>query len=483
MNREVEKFKSKIQPFLEGWKSIEVRIISTFLFDRWINLATEFLLRSESPEEISLFRKIPEIENFRILNAVFPIGNLDNLLLNLNEKGILSIDGNGIFYGRKEKDEFKPQITWSFDAFERKRSGVDFYAFELYEYGESVRNFLEYKKLEEFKDGLKKSKHPYAGIDDLIREFFHSEIHLSHDTSTTLKLIAPIRVNFSGNCKIQKNQLCISIQSFGWEEMEEVSLNLIQYLKKGNPARQSYEIQKAEWIKEGNHLLFEKKFNLNDQCREIKVFLIFKGESVDEQNIFNPGSFLDNPRIIIHSYFDKELTLLKKYLTGQGKNSSSDFEIGVSWLLNLCGFITTSYGLAKQIQNEIDIVASLPGSNKIIAVECTTESIDIHDKLSRLSVRSKKLEGCLNSHSQKVIPLVFTCLDEDKIPDSEKDKAKKDKIGIISAEKIEKLLNISLEANPGLEVLGYLEKVCFSEETGVLNFLVSGKRQVRKNGL
>lgn len=457
MNSEIKEFRNAIGPFLDIWKSIDVRVICIRLDKEWINLGTTIILKSEDTQEITSTEQLTKTEDFMALNGILSIKEIDHLLENLSN-GVLVMNNFEIYYGRKKETEIRPTTHLRFQTQYRTRHlsfpNIDFTSYLLLGTGETIGVLMQNRKFEDLDWRLRALDTPYDGLDELAKSFlFHP---LAKDRSLSfIWVLAPLNMRFRDDYKISKGKLEISVNAFGWRRMKETKICTIQYLLNGNTYRGYHYFNHSEWsMKEKLHVL-EYKLPI-EKCRKGRIFLIVKNVMIDELTFNNPKVFLQNERSLIHGHFDEGLTTLKKYLNGQGKEPARDFEIGVGWLLYLCGFNTISYGLSSQLQGEIDIVAFSSSHNYLMCVECTLERPDVKDKLSKLSLKSKKLENRLALDNYRILRLIFTRLKEDEIPISEKEKAEKEGIIIVSEREIEELIEISTGPEPLAKSISYL---------------------------
>ena len=194
-----------------------------------------------------------------------------------------------------------------------------------------------------------------------------------------------------------------------------------------------------------------------DNASSVVIFLRFRGNTLDKRRVNDPFALDKNPRIQAYDYLDEDLNKLKNYLRGKGKDPAEDFEIGVGLLLHFFGFNVAPYGRVKAINEGIDLIAFVPPSNYIIAVECTIKDLDVNEKLSKFSRRVKELQERLAEFS--IIPLIFTALERAKISESDLKKANTERIGVVAFEEIQKLIEMTIEQRQPNEILVYLQNL------------------------
>jgi len=288
---------------------------------------------------------------------------------------------------------------------------------------------------------LRSLEFPYDGLDDLLISFLEVPKPSWGRVieSSLVEVIAPIRLRLGDGCKLYKGKLDIYVEAVSYEKLDDITIGLIE-IGNNSQRRSSHVLTKTDCKKVENRFIIHKKMSV-DEAYSVIVFLRFRDNALDMRVIVDPSLLLKNPRILAYSHFDENLNVLKDYLEGKGKGPLKEFEIGVDLLLHFCGFNVGYYGQIKRIQEEIDLVAFVPTSNHIIAVECTTKDLDVNEKLSKFSRRVKELQERLVKFS--TIPLIFTALERAKISKSDLKKAKDERIGVVAAEEVQRLLEMA----------------------------------------
>lgn len=261
---------------------------------------------------------------------------------------------------------------------------------------------------------------------------------------------------------MSNGKIIINAESIGYEKSDEVSIGIIEH-SDAPPYRTSLVLQKSDWKEEKGRLIASKEINsYSPTTTSVDIFLSFRGEHLDMLTVRNPSALLENPIIKVYEHFDKDLTILNKYIESL---DSDCFVKGIGLLLHFCGFNVGIYELIKGkkgisgIQEEIDVVAFAP-DNYVIAAECTTSDIDVKGKISKFSRRTKELRNLLADYTVAdyiVIPLIFTALEREKISKSDLKKAGEEGIGVVAIENIRELLEMAGQQKGLKEILTYLD--------------------------
>ena len=235
---ELEKFKTAIQPYYDGWKSIDVRSVCFLAYKKWVNLGTRLIL-SEKSVESPLQGELPHmLSSFSVFHEIRDIKELDSLLFQI-ENGILMLTGKEIHLGKIVNDNVvvQPSGTWFYT---NRKSGrwpsvdFEFPTIVLGRRGESINNLLhnhaEAIGEEELDWQLRSLGFPYDGLDDLFVSFlgFSKPSWGRVTDSASVEIIAPVRIRLGDNCKLYQSKLDIYVEAVGYEKLDEISIGLIE---------------------------------------------------------------------------------------------------------------------------------------------------------------------------------------------------------------------------------------------------------------
>lgn len=460
---DIEKFKSTIGPFRDGWKSIDVRAVCVHMFDRWVNLGASAALSTKVVEKPKDQELLPRFGGFGVFHDVYDAAALDDLLGQL-EGGVFQISDKEIHFSRIEGQALKPSPPSFWFGMNRRSDpwGLGHFSFlniVLKAGGERTDNLLnghpEGLTRETLDWRLRSLETPYDGLDDLFVDFLGvpKQPWGPVSESAFVQVIAPIQLRFGDGSELSAGRVTIHVEAVGYERLDGVTIGIIALGGEGELQRTSHRLVNDDWAAVMGGLVTKKEVDVGEAASVI-MLLSFRGNALDRLVLNDRSVLLKNPRILAYTHFDKDLESLAKYLEGKGTDTARDFEVGVGLLLHFCGFSVGAYGLVKSIQEEIDLVAFVPSSNDLVAVECTLKDLDVNAKLSKFSRRVKELRERLSEF--RIVPLAFTTLEGAKIATTDLEKAKSDRIGVVAAEQIRELLRIAGRQAQPAEILAYL---------------------------
>jgi len=160
--------------------------------------------------------------------------------------------------------------------------------------------------------------------------------------------------------------------------------------------------------------------------------------------------------------FDPELRGLQDSIL-RSKLNSAEFEYAVPRLLSLCGLQLIPLAGSKRVSDATDGVAFVPYSNIVLALECTTATIDNKGKLGKLKARAVELQEAIPTF--RVVPVIATALLREAISFGELKRAGAESTAVLSQEDLITLIQLA-EANAApLDVAEFIESRVPARET------------------
>lgn len=162
------------------------------------------------------------------------------------------------------------------------------------------------------------------------------------------------------------------------------------------------------WDESGEHCVADWVFDLPSptiiECR-----LLYAGRPQARIRLEDPNC-LPNPWRMALKLVAPDLTDLEKLLTQPQMKQSRDFEIAVTWLLQILGFGALHVGSVIKNSESPDDIAMAPDGT-VLVIECTIDAPD-DDKLTKLISRSARMSELLRKAHREmtVIPVLVTPL-------------------------------------------------------------------------
>ncbi len=175
------------------------------------------------------------------------------------------------------------------------------------------------------------------------------------------------------------------------------------------------------------------------------MILTYGGIEVDRTELFT----VDNPRFLVFQELATDLDHFHSLLlTRRGQGFESCFTV----LLHLLGFSPAHYGGTSL--DGPDVVAFPDGENWLLVVECTEREPDVRNKLSKLATRAKEISQRLAG--PVVYAVIVTSLSRAVLNQTDLEKAKKEKISIVTKDEFQALLDLVAESAAAGKVRDYI---------------------------
>ena len=461
--KDIDKFREAIRPYRDGWQSIDIRAVCFLAYEKWINIGTRIILSEKAATDPTDHPILPAMPNFCALHVVRDIADLDGLLDHI-QTGMLTISEKEIHFGMIEANEVK--VAPPSFHFQQARRGTKYFHGEyphmsLEHWGAAFHHLLNAHDQALLQDELdwklRSLETPYNGLQDLLINFLgtsrsaYGPIQSSHT-----EIVAPLGLRLGNESTLSNGKITVHVECVSIPKTDDISIGVVALSGTSPANRTSQSLARSDW--RGSAGVIHKEISVGAASSAI-IFLSFKGEALDMQTVNDPAALLKNPIILAYNHFDQDLCALKDYLLGKGGDQSKDFEIGIGLLFHFCGFNVGPHGRvkarqSKSIQEEIDHIIFAPSGIHIIAIECTKKDLDTEGKLSKFSRRVKELRDLLPTFS--VIPLVCTPLSKAIIAKSDIQKADKEQLGVVAAEEIQAILEMSGQNKGPDEILNFL---------------------------
>lgn len=469
----IEKFKTLIGPFCDGWKSIEIRSVCFEVQERLVSLGTRVILSHKQSEDVQLENSLPDFPRFKAFHKAYDAKILNDILEQL-EKGVFKIDNQNIFF-KIENNEVKasPLSFYLEKTFSPNSIALPNFKFPTITLRDFVGSFhsllangIEPIDREYLDQQLCSAEIPYNGLSDLYVNFLgFQKPEFGNVDSAIVEIVAPLLLKLGDGCKMSNGRITLEVEVVGYENLDGVLVGVIEHSGEVTHRRKSYSLSEADW-KEQNGIRIANKEIPAENTTSADIFLTFRNKLVDSIVVRDPGALLKNPKIFAYNHFDKDLKALKDYLGLAGKNPAN-FEVGIGILLHFCGFNIGQYCLVSgkkgvaSIHDEIDIVAFGP-SNYVLALECTEKDIDINGKISKFSRKVKEIKRILEGY--EILPFLVTHLERSHISESDMKKSVDEGIGVIAIEEIKELLETAGQYKRPNEIINYLKGLIISKE-------------------
>lgn len=452
MDQSVREFLKDILPYRELYNSLDVRLLAYRLRDVWINIATKITLQTCSPADLKLERKLPELENLKVIHTICPARKLETLLDELS-KAKICLNKSETLFGRLDENGIIPQLYLRNSIYSRNRPGfhgeINYKTFILADRGTSIHMII--KDQERIEWQLRAWNPPYNGLNDLSINFLRSGRDLDSNNATFIEIVAPTFIKFGDERKFEKDELILEVDHPQNVKLENVQFGIVRRSMKGDINRYLYGMKGYIVHHDDRKTFFRKKIR---GCQSVQVFLKYNKDVADSVEVLSPKSAQFNPPLAVQKQFDHNLKNLQTLIRGDKDRHGINLEAGIPLLLSITGFQCLPYALTKKMQDGPDGIAFIPGLGQGLIYECTTGLPDTKNKLSKLSRRFRELRK--KNPTLDLRPVIFTSAESDVIPDIEKDKASREGISIVGREQISEIFKAANDGCQEQEIFEYI---------------------------
>ncbi len=439
MDANIERFRTETRPFLSDWKSINLRVIATRSTDKWIYGAMRIILDSGDPTPRTR-QDLPTVDGLLVAQEQWGIERLDELL-DMLSSGELHVQDVTIVVenaNQNSKMNYSFQRVSKQDAQQRLAVG----SYSLYLQSWAGNRMIE-ENSEAIESSLRSGSRPWDGITDLLRNFLNISPNFVSSMPTKLvEIIAPVVVNIVHASLNEDNKVRVTVVVAPSVDKDLVALSVVGYLDDGSQLRLR-ETKKT--IVDQTHFGFEVTFPRKPIL--VVAILTYHNLDVDRAELFGKPKKGINPRLAI-----LQEEKLENFLISLKQEKDRLFEDKVSILFHILGLSPGHYGRVEQ--DHPDILVFPDSDDWALDVECTEQEIDLNNKLSKLATRTKLLVATMPGVS--VYPVVVTKFPRYMLNDTDKEKAGKEQISIVTSDDFERLLQLAIEGVPPAKVRDYV---------------------------
>lgn len=354
---------------------------------KWLTVHVNLTVLHEGmpePQPLELER-----EGICAFDVLIDAGGLEHLLAGLDEHGVrlpvfgrvASVPGVSHSYGPRFMERKYAQRDYR----------VDWPCDQLTIQGGGYQCSLLQQRFQRFIEALPAMDPPIAGRVALARELgLFGDVSVDRGGGHLYFFRPlPVRIEHVGGTGML-NEIEIRVEAFG-----ALPATFAMSVMPDGGRRSAMRLRAGDFaLMPSSNSIWSKRVVLQ-QTGPVKVSLVARdGEVADEAEAGTPWA-----PALVHEQFDPGFRQLRLRLFGsdeKGQKDSRQFEIGVAWLLHLCGCATMHLDGSEgksQLLGSPDIVARTPNDDVMVA-ECSLR-IPASDKLGKLVERAQSVAAVL----------------------------------------------------------------------------------------
>lgn len=442
MDTNLARFKAETAPFIDNWKSIDMRLIASRSGEKWTHGAIRMVLDS-SPPSTPTRTDLPTVEGVMLAHERWDIARLDEILTWLS---------NCEFKLGDQLIEVKalntsPPISYRFERLTRQQSQQKLLvgSYCLYIAFWSSNQMIE-GNTDPIESALRSAKVPWDGLMDLLTNFLNISPNFlrSIPAAKLVEIIAPLAVHITKASLVSENKIIVVVEVAPSISASELSLSVIGYVKDNTQVRIHNSMGK---MIDETHVSFEVTFP--ERVSLVVSVLTYRGLDIDRFELLGKVRRGTNPRLVI---LQSQEDGVQGFIDLLRLEKDKYFEDKVSILFQVLGLSAGHYG--RTHTDGPDVLVFPDSDDWMMDIECTEAAPDLNNKLSKLATRTKLLRGSTNGIP--VYPVLVTKFPKDMINKTDNEKAGKEEISIITSDDFEHLLQMAIEGTDQSKVRDYI---------------------------
>jgi len=465
MQKDRDQFEEVLTRFENCYQAVDVRVVCGLKENTWRSIWTRIEMRPESPGELPATESPPETETVAAVRAKLPASRAREIMDRI-ANGFLELKRYGIHYpGRSSGEKAKGiELTsyylnprrWRLELSEE--ASADWTVAQIR--GEGVQSGDCYDDRHNLESRLRALETPYEDLADVLSSFaFYDGGNNQIPNSSTVFAVAPLMVRF-GKCACDGGRMSLSLEAVPSFARKAVRIGWIECRRDGSTQRKSRDVKAADWRPSAELALFEYGVAV-EPGSEISALVSVEGMNCDAVRLLEPSMMRANKRYRAHAFLDPGAARLEGYL--DERKDARLVEKGLAWLLHLCGLSVGHYGETSS-HDEIDLLAFSENPFVLLAVECTTSSGKVADKIPRLAARCNRLRAEVGE--LPVAPVLVVAEDGYEKIDQHLDAARETQAVLLDLNDVQGLLALAREGTSAKETLSsYGESVLGEDGT------------------
>lgn len=462
-----------IDPFRDIWRSVEVRYSILEDSGQWCCLSTRMLfsardLGAMTPEtfvDIPRIRagrfSIPASEGFSALSSLrtgrLRVGPLDVLLASVVPKSSpLTLNPYSWWFEEGQLSTPRSEIRYN----DLTSYG---HGFTLLGTGEQIARSINHNEWSTLGRSMISGEPPVIGFEDLAEAFLRRVSPFTPSHPVALSVVAPLYSRFEEPDVARGESVSIIMSGPPTSRPADFQLVVLKRVM-GDLMRDSYVLGEDDRFgpeprSSGAAIQLAKPVSVTE-ADWLGAYLLFRKLAIDQLAFPLPAPHSANPRIRVLQALDEGDRRVRELLAGNKKSlkDNSRFEIGVSWILQFCGFQVLLADLSGQKLSEggfSDLIAFVPLSKSVVICEATIDTITVDRKLVKLAHRTESARSVLQDDGVEVIPVIATA--NQLVTEPERTEAASLGIAILSLSDLNTLFEMADKNESPSACLGFIK--------------------------
>jgi len=455
VNEAIEKFREAAEPLLGDYQSIEVYLIAFRWRKYWLNLATRAVLDPREPRSFK-FLGHKGLRELIVDADVVPVSELDRLT-GAFETGRIEWKGTTVCCARVEQGEPRLPYTPYYRRYPRvwseRNLGIDVHCHALSGWDSTMHSTIGADGFAILQSDVASLPRPYRGVGDLVRSHVGREDVDNESAGSILEILAPAWLCFDSSSLLQSGKVNVKAVMREGLQPGDASVGVVQsngagVVRRGRTGLKVDGRKKAGWV------ALAVEMPLDTRAEMVSLLLSYRGELVDERDLHLNIQGRLNPRMQSYKAIDPELRQFQEALLGKAKDPGRAFERAFLALFSFLGFSCIHIG---DNERNPDVLAWGLDPALVFVVECTIGEPDLRNKATKFSARLRHARAF--SPASNVVGLLATVLKQEMVNPADRDRLRNDRVVLIDAECIQRLLQLANRGRSVDEAIEFLQQM------------------------
>jgi len=393
------------------------------------------------------------LETEKIIVLEFSLNSIDltNIISQIKD-GVIEIMGEKYYF----KDEENHVIIrhWDYRGDEAiKKFGTNAKIYELTYELNTNQQYVEQEHHEFIENLLRTNDIPYDGINDLAKRFFFAGHESTLYNNQNIHIFAPSMLGFNEESRFKEDGLNIQLWADRAIKLTDIKISTIEQTDKFEIKNRIIKVNNEDLTDENGMIVTINKLipNPDYQIVSAKILLSYRNHHLVTKENYNPFFKTYNYGISILKNIDPDFENYFNALNGNEKEKN--FEIAVSNLFGLCGFITLPFDRITKLQDISDLIVIDPHEPRILVVEITLHRITKDKKLDKLLGRFDDIKKLITNVD--LIPVIITS--EESVNEIDNKQAIEKQISVLNYQDLQNLFEYAKQSEKPGNIIEYIK--------------------------
>lgn len=465
MKEEIAGFLSALADTPELWRSINVRAVAIWTNGSWENLVATAHLDPRPPEEVPRVRDLPHLEQLTVLQEIFPVAVVPDLLRRIRLRGTLDVAGKAVRFTREAGNQPFAQPYTS--AHHWRGLSIANYVRGEFERGHSLMAtggsaselFRQFPGDQNGVDvALRRAG--WQNLHELVLRALDDVLRFDSTGSRRITFVAPLEVTLDESaCALQGGELRYTVLAGTKEAAARSVLTVCGEDVRGRRIARTIPLATKRWVRDKRRFRYSGKLTLG-KGSSVDITLQIAGYELGRATL----SDTDVPRerapllMLAHASLFPGERAFRSVLLEPRMNEGRLFERAVAKLFGYCGFPSDQPGKVPQEQDGPDVLAEVRDRNLLLVIETTVAHLinDEDKKMNRLTKRAANVRLALQPVDAEVIPVMIVPWPRVTLVPVEVEEAATNGVRILCREDIAHLLEMAMAGTPLREIADFI---------------------------